>query len=122
MFTVNYGPHCAIAGTGAWLGWQPQTQTPGTGPTYSPGYPEPNVVGNTGMNQVEANVAGTPIGGGPFKFYLPTNYPVNSVQIYLSIQSVQSATWVVLTDGIICAQQIINPWSGTSPEAAEETK
>ena len=104
------------------MGWQPQTQAPGTGPTYSPNYPQPNVVGNQGMNQIAAYVSGSPIGGSHFSFSLPINYPVSSVQIYLSIQSVQSVTWVVLTDGIVCAQQITNPWSGSSPEGEAETK
>jgi len=122
LFIVNNGQQCAVAGTGAWVGWQPQTQAPGTGPTYSTNYPQPNVLGQNGINQVIAYVSGTPVGGAPFNFSLPSNYPVSSVQIYLSIQSAQSATWVAMTDGIVCAQQTISPWSGSGPEPEAETK
>ncbi len=110
--TVNNGSQTTVSGTGAAQNWQPQTQASGTGPTYSPGYPAPNVVGNLGQNQVTAYVAGVPVGGGPFMFSLPSSYPVGSVQMYLFFSSVQSATWLVLTDGKICAQQII---SGPAP-------
>jgi hypothetical protein len=75
------------------------------------------------MNQIAAYLSGSPIGGGHFSFSLPSNYPISSVQIYLSIQSLQSVTWVVLTDGIVCAQQTINePWRGSGPEAEAEPK
>src|SRR5579863_2843915 len=57
LFVVNNGPQCAVAGTGAPVGWQPQTQAPGTGPTYSPNYPQPNVVGQCGMNQIAAYIS-----------------------------------------------------------------
>jgi hypothetical protein len=122
LFVINNGPQCAVAGTGTPGGWQPQTQAPRIGPTYSPGYPQPNMVGNLGLNQITAYVSGGPIGGAHFSFSLPTSHPVSSVQIYLFIQPFQSVTWVVLTDGRVCAQQIANPWSGSSPEGEAETK
>jgi hypothetical protein len=114
-FTVNQGVQVAVSGTGPSLNWQPQTQASGTGPTYSPGYPAQNVVGNLGVNQVQAFVKGSPIGGGPFSFSLPSNYPVNSVQMYLFFANVQSASWLILTDGMICAQQM-----GSGPVAVDE--
>jgi hypothetical protein len=113
--TVNNGAQFSVAGTGPTQSWVPQTQASGTGPTYSPGYPAQNVVGNLGANQITAAVAGVPIGGGPFSFSLPNSYPVGSVQLYLFFQNVQSASWLVLTDGKICAQQIMS-----GPMAATE--
>ena len=107
MLMVNQGPQFAIAGTGASLNWVPQVPTTG-GPTYTSGNAAPNVIGNLGTNTVTAYVSGSPIGGGPFTFSLPTNYPVGSVQLYLFFASVQSATWMVLTDGMICAQQVVS--------------
>jgi hypothetical protein len=105
--TVNNGSQTSVSGTGPSQNWVPQTQASGTGPTYSPGYPAPNVVGNLGQNQVTAFVDGVPVGGGPFYFSLPNGYPVGSVQMYLFFASVQSASWLILTDGKICAQQTI---------------
>jgi hypothetical protein len=105
--TVNNGSQTSVNGTGATQNWVPQTQAAGTGPTYSPGYPAPNVVGNLGQNQITAFVNGVPVGGGPFFFSLPSNYPVGSVQLYLFFATVQSASWMILTDGKICAQQTI---------------
>ena len=106
--TVNNGPQIQIPGTGPSLNWAPQTQPPGSGPNYSPGYPAPNVIGNLGQNQLMAFVNGVPIGGSPFVFSLPTFYPVSSVQVYLLFSNVQSASWLVLTDGRLCAQQVIS--------------
>ena len=105
--SVNNGSQVTIRGTGGAQSWQPQTQASGTGPTYSTNYAQPNVIGNLGTNQVMAYVSGLPVGGGPFSFSLPSHYPVGSVQMYLFFQSVQSASWLVLTDGKICAQQTI---------------
>lgn len=117
--TVNQGPQITVNGTAAAQSWQPQTQASGQGPTYSPGYPAPNVVGNLGSNQVTAAVNGVPIGGGPFTFSLPTTYPVGSVQLYLFFKTVQSASWLVLTDGMICAQQVMSgPAPGTELQHA----
>jgi hypothetical protein len=112
--TVNNGAQVTVNGTGAAQSWQPQTQASGAGPTYSPSYPQPGVVGNHGTNQVTAYVNGVPVGGGPFSFSLPTNYPVGSVQLYLFFQTVQSASWLVLTDGKVCRQQTM---SGPAPDS-----
>lgn len=102
---VNNGPQVTVNGTGAAQGWQPQFQVPSMGPSYSPGYAAMNVIGNLGMNRVQAFVNGVPVGGGPFRFSLPTNYPVSSVQLFLFFASVQTASWMILTDGKVCAQQ-----------------
>lgn len=104
---VNQGAQFGINGTGPSLQWVPQTPTSG-GPTYTPGNAAPNVIGNASSNTVLAFVNGSPIGGGPFVFSLPTSYPVGSVQLYLFFASVQSATWLVLTDGMIVAQQTVS--------------
>jgi hypothetical protein len=101
---VNNGPQTLIPGTSPAQNWQPQTQAPGTGPSYSPGYPAPNVLGNAGPNQVQVYVAGSPIGGRPFQFSLPNNFPIGSVQIYLFFSNERNTSWLVLADGAICAQ------------------
>jgi hypothetical protein len=115
--TVNQGSQVPVPATGPSLAWQPQTQASGTGPTYSTGYPAPNVLGSLLTNQVQAFVGGSPIGGGPFSFSLPNNYPVTSVQLYLFFATVQSASWLVLTDGKICAQQMVS-----GPAATDDPK
>jgi hypothetical protein len=100
--SVNNGPQVTVNGTGATQGWQPQTQSSGTGPSYSPGQPAPNVVGLQGRNMLQAFVNGAPVGDGPFMFSLPNNYPVGSVQISLFFATVQRASWMILTDGMVC--------------------
>ena len=79
---VNNGEPVPIAGTSAAQNWQPQTQAPGTGPTYSPHYPAINVIGNVGHNNALAFVNGLPVGEDQFGFWLPRGYQIHSVQIY----------------------------------------
>ena len=113
--TVNQGSQFTVLGTGAAQNWAPQPQRSGAGPSFSPGYPAPNVIGNAAPNVIQAYVSGSPIGGGPFTFSLPQYYPVGSVQIFLFFATVQSATLVVLTDGTLAARQIINAMEGEAP-------
>ncbi|HKF45844.1 MAG TPA: hypothetical protein VKB38_00705 [Terracidiphilus sp.] len=101
---VNNGPRTLIHATGESENWLPQTQYPGTGPGYSQGYAAPNVIGNLGQNYIAAFVGGVQFGHS-FVFSLPTNYPVHSVQIYFFSGTGKSASWSVLTDGVLCAQQ-----------------
>ena len=96
---VNGGPQTTVNGTGPGQGWQPKSPS-GAGPTYSPGFPEPNVIGLRGPNQIQAFVSGTPWGD-PLFFSLPNGRRVESVQIYLFDN--QGAKWLVLTDGVACA-------------------
>lgn len=103
--TVNNGPQIAVSGTGPAQNWAPQTQAPGTGPTYSRSYPQPNELGNQGQNQVLAFVNGMPAGD-PIVFSLPNNYPVGSVQMYLTLNRDQTASWLILADGNVCARQV----------------
>lgn len=105
--TVNQGSQVPVPGTGGAQNWQPQTQASGSGPGYSSGNAAPNVIGNLGTNTVQAFVNGSPIGGGPFVFSLPSNYPVGSVQLYVFFATVQSVSWLILTDGMVCAQQTV---------------
>jgi hypothetical protein len=60
-------------------------------------------------------VRGSPIGGGPFQFSLPTSYPINSIQIFVFFATVQSATLVVLTDGMLAACQVLRGTEGEEP-------
>lgn len=105
--TVNQGAQFTVNGTGPSASWVPQSPTSG-GPTYTAGNAAPNVIGGQSSNSVQAFVNGTTIGGGPFSFTLPTTYPYGSVQLYLFFATVQSATWLVLTDGMIVAQQTVS--------------
>lgn len=120
QFEVNNGPQVTVMGTGPEK-WQPQTQEPCTGPTYSRSYPSRNVLG-PGMNLITAYVNGRPIGGGPFQCPVPTYRQVSSVQIYFFLASVQSATWVVLTDGVICAHEVVSGLESVSNLEGEEAK
>jgi hypothetical protein len=97
--SVNNGKPVPIEGTSAAQKWQPQTQAPGTGPTYSPNYPAINVIGNVGHNNALAFVNDRPVGGDQFSFSLPRDYQVRSVQIYF-FGTLQMASWKVLTDGM----------------------
>jgi hypothetical protein len=121
QFTVNNGRQVSVNGTGPSQNWQPQTQAPGTGPTYSPSYPSQNVLG-PGMNLIMAYVNGMPIGDGPFQCPVPTYRQVSSVQIYIFFASMQSATWVVLTDGIISTHQAVSGLAFASNLEGEEVK
>ena len=111
---VNQGQQFTVLGTGAAQDWAPQTQAYGTGPSYSMGAPAPNVIGNSGRNILECFVVGCSVGG-PVALELPRDYPVGSVQIFIFFATVQRATWVVLTDGRICAQQMTSLIEGEAP-------
>jgi hypothetical protein len=103
--TTNQGTQIPVTPTSANLNWAPQRQDPKLGPTYAPGFPAPNVIGNAGVNVLEAQLLGVPIGGTPFKFSIPAGDPVGSVQIYVFFSSVQSCSWLALVDGKPIAQQ-----------------
>jgi|GEM_PF-3188524 len=112
---VNQGPQFSIPGTGPAQNWQPQSSASGAGPSFSPGYPSPNVLGTMGQNTIMFLLNGSPIGGRPFTFSLPNNLPIGSVQIFVFFSPQQSATLVVLTDGMLVSQQVIGGMEGQAP-------
>jgi len=104
--TVNQGPQIPVGPTGPSFDWAPQPQRPGLGPTYAPGNPAPNVIGNVGSNSVQAFVADVPIGGGAFQFSISSGDPVRSIQLYFFFADVQNTSWLALIDGKPLAQRV----------------
>jgi hypothetical protein len=104
--TANQGQQIPVPPTSGNLNWAPQRQDPKLGPTYASGYPAPNVIGNAGVNSLQAQLLGVPIGGAPFQFSIPTGDPVGSIQIYLFFASIQSCSWMALVDGKPIAEQL----------------
>jgi hypothetical protein len=114
---VNSGPQMALPGTnGDEYEWGPYPLFGSI--TYQPGYPKPGVLGNLGINQIQAYVENVPIGGGPFCFALPEHTIFGSVEIYFFFQSVQTVTWIVLIDGKPVAQQVIASLPGFEDDAS----
>ncbi len=102
--TVNQGTPFAVAATGASSNWAPSVPTSG-GPTWTPGYPSPNVLGQNAPNTISASVNGTVIGS-PLTFTLPSSQ-FTSVQLYIFFATMSSVTWMVLVDGSIVTQQTL---------------
>ena len=97
--TVNGGPQIPVPPTGASQNWSPQRQNPTNGPTYAPGNPAPNVIGNSAANAIQAYISGVPVQAGHFPFSIPTETLFSSIQIYVFFLSVQSCSWIALIDG-----------------------
>jgi hypothetical protein len=113
--SVNQGPQFTVPGTGPAQNWAPQAQAYGAGPSYSPGYPALNQLGSDAPNTIVFYVGGYPVGGGPVTFSLPARYPIMSVQIYVFFSAGQGGTLAVLTDGQLCAQQVLGGVTGEAP-------
>jgi hypothetical protein len=102
---VNGGSQIALPGTnGEDYDWGPYPLIGSV--TYQPGNPRPGVLGNIGINAVQACLEAVPIGGSPFIFALPTHTIFGSIEIYFFFQTVQAVSWLVLIDGKPIAQQI----------------
>jgi hypothetical protein len=106
-FSVNQGGQISVAATGASTNWAPMRQNPAGPPTYATGWPAPNVIGNLGVNSIQAYVAGVAVSTPPFQFSIPAETPVGSVEIYTFFLSVQTCSWLALIDGKPFAQMIV---------------
>ncbi len=104
--SVNLGPQIPLGQSGPDVDWAPAPQTPGL-PTYQPGNPAPNVLGNLGANIMQAYLGNVPIGGTPFQFSIPSGTTIGSIQIYLFFETVQTASWLALEDGKPFAERVI---------------
>lgn len=114
---VNQGTLFTVAATSSSASWVPSTPTSG-GPTWTPGYPSPNVLGQNAPNTISASVSGTTLGS-PLTFSLP-NSQFTSVQLYVFFATMSSATWMVLVDGSVVAQQTVSAHAPSALAAADE--
>lgn len=119
LATANQGPRFSLPATGPQFKWAPYP-APSGAPSYQPGFPQPNVIGNTGVNTMQAYVDGVPIGAAPFQFSIPERTPVGSLQVYFFFATVHSVSWIALIDGKPFAEQVVTTFDHFSDRSAHE--